>query len=774
MTTPVSLPTEDLAAAIAVTEVALAPTSAYNCDLPAWLQECLQLIPASGTDSWSERDRALIGSAFQFAYDLHGDQKRKSGELYISHPIAVAGLLRDLGGGAAMIAAGFLHDVVEDTEVSIEEIKARFGEETALLVEGVTKLSKFEFSSKKEQQAENFRRMFVAMAQDIRVIVVKLADRLHNMRTLEHLRADRQLAIAQETRDIFAPLADRLGLGQIKWELEDLAFKYIEAEDYRRIQDLVSEKRQARESRIDNVTEMIRHRLDRANIKYIDVSGRPKHLYSIYQKMRHQKKEFSEIYDLTAIRIIVDSNQDCYLALAEIHDIFKPIPGRFKDYIGLPKNNRYQSLHTTVVGFTGTPLEVQIRTLEMHHVAEYGIAAHWIYKSSPKSDRDKPEPGKVPTTRRTEVDEKFAWLRQLLEWQNDVKDALEFNGRLKDQLLERDIYVFTPKGEVISLRQDSTPVDFAYRIHTEVGNHCAGAKVNDRIVPLSRTLRNGDIVEIITRENSRPSLDWLNFVVSPGARNRITQWYKRSHRDENIARGRDLLERELGKSGLESLLKSEPMLSVAQRCNYTTVEDLLAGLGYGEVTQRMVVNRIREIVKERQAPSAELPPTSAPKPISPQSSDFPILGIEGLMHHLAGCCSPIPGEPIVGLVTRNSGISVHRQGCVNVEQMDGNRLLPVSWNPQSNQDKSRTYPVSVQLEVLDRVGVLKDVLSRLTDNKINVRSANVITHRAKPAIIDLSIEVSDKTQLERCFSQVKQLSDVLHIRRLSQTEDKEI
>jgi GTP diphosphokinase / guanosine-3',5'-bis(diphosphate) 3'-diphosphatase len=752
--------------------------STYNCEIPDWLQQCLderqqeQAIAKEETGVVINSDRLLIANAFQLAYDLHGEQKRKSGELYICHPIAVAGLLRDLGGGAAMIAAGFLHDVVEDTDIKIDEIESRFGQETAHLVEGVTKLSKFEFSSKKEQQAENFRRMFVAMAQDIRVIVVKLADRLHNMQTLDHLRADRQQAIALETRDIFAPLADRLGLGQIKWELEDLAFKYIEAEDYRRIQDLVAEKRTAREGRIANVTEMIKHRLDRANIKYVDISGRPKHLYSIYQKMRHQKKEFSEIYDLTAIRIIVESNQECYLALAEIHDAFKPIPGRFKDYIGLPKNNRYQSLHTTVVGFTGTPLEVQIRTVEMHHVAEYGIAAHWIYKATPKSEQGKPEPGKAPTTRRTEVDEKFAWLRQLLEWQNDVKDAIEFDDHLKDHLIERDVYVFTPKGEVVSLRQDSTPVDFAYRIHTEVGNHCAGAKVNDRIVPLSRTLHNGDIVEIITRENSRPSLDWLNFVVSPGARNRITQWYRRSHRDENVARGRELLERELGKNGLEALLKSEPMLSVAQRCNYVTVEDLLAGLGYGEITQNMVVNRIRELVKDRETPTLELPPTTAPKNTNAHSSDFPILGIEGLLHHLAGCCSPIPGEPIIGLVTRNSGISVHRQGCVNVEQMDGNRLLPISWNTQVTNEKPRTYPVSVQVEVLDRVGVLKDVLSRLTDNKINVRSANVITHYAKPAIIDLSIEVSDKVQLERCFTQIKQMSDVLNIRRLSQTEDK--
>lgn len=731
--------------------------SQYKCELPDWLLDCLQ--EQRHPNSNSDPDRLLIAEAFQFAYDLHGEQKRKSGEPYICHPIAVAGILRDLGGSASMIAAGFLHDVVEDTEVPIEEIEERFGKETRHLVEGVTKLSKFNFSSKKEQQAENFRRMFVAMAQDIRVIVVKLADRLHNMQTLEHLREEKQRTISQETRDIFAPLANRLGLGRIKWELEDLCFKYLEPEDYRRIQDLVAEKRGEREARIANVTEMIRHRLEQAEIKYIDVSGRPKHLYGIYQKMRRQKKEFHEIFDLTAIRIIVEADRDCYLALAEIHDAFKPIPGRFKDYIGLPKSNRYQSLHTTVVGFTGTPLEVQIRTLEMHHVAEYGIAAHWKYKES----------GTSQPSKRTDVDEKFTWLRQLLEWQSDVKDAIEFDERLKDHLFERDVYVFTPKGEVVSLRQGSTAVDFAYRIHTEVGNHCAGAKVNDKMVPLSRVLDNGDIVEIITRDSSHPSLDWLNFVVSPAARNRITLWYKRLHREDNIAKGRELLEKELGKNGLEALLKSEPMQAVAQRCNYSTVEDLLAALGYGEVTQKQVVNRLRDTVKDRQEPEPLLPSSPVKSPSS-NDSDFPILGIEGLLHHLAGCCNPIPGEPIIGVVTRNSGISVHRQGCSNVENMDGDRLLPVSWNLHANHSQQRTYPVNVQLEVIDRVGVLKDVLSRLSDNKINVRSAKVLTHHAKPATIDLSIDVNDKPQLERCFSQIKQMSDVLNIRRLSQVD----
>ncbi len=771
MTSPISISNVDLLVAPATDDLILgtkdyanAPTSMYNCDIPEWLQNCLD--GQTTADGKIDLDAKLIGNAFRFAYELHGDQVRRSGEAYICHPIAVAGLLRDLGGGAAMIAAGFLHDVVEDTDVDIAGIEERFGKEVAHLVEGVTKLSKFEFSSKKEQQAENFRRMFVAMAQDIRVIVVKLADRLHNMRTLDYLRPDRQQAISHETRDIFAPLADRLGLARIKWELEDLAFKYIEAEDYQRIQDLVAEKRTAREARIANVTEMIRHRLKKSHIEFVDISGRPKHLYSIYQKMRTQKKEFNEIYDLTAIRIIVESDRDCYLALAEIHDQFKPIPGRFKDYIGLPKNNRYQSLHTTVFGFTGTPLEVQIRTLEMHHVAEYGIAAHWKYKAASQAESG-------TTSDRTEIDDKFAWLRQVLEWQSDVKDAIEFDDRLKEHLLEKDVYVFTPKGEVVSLRRGSTAVDFAYRIHTEVGNHCAGAKVNARIVPLSKPLQNGDIIEIVTRENSHPSLDWLNFVVSPGAKNRIVQWYKRFHRDENVARGRELLEGELGKNGLEALLKSEPMQSVAQRFNYVSVDDLLAGLGYGEITQKMVVNRLREHVKARQTPTPELPPTTAPKQTHPSSSDFPILGVEGLLHHLAGCCNPIPGESIIGVVTRNSGISIHRQGCMNVEQMNGDRLLPVDWNIQANlaaNGKQRNYTVSVQLEVLDRVGIFKDVLSKLSDNKINVRSANVITHYAKPAIIDLSIEVNHKTQLERCFSQIKQMSDVLNIRRLSQVE----
>ncbi len=742
--------------------------------LPEWLQNCLNA-PLSRSES-SANDRAtadigLICRAFEFAHQLHHNQKRKSGEAYICHPVAVAGLLRDLGGGAAMIAAGFLHDVVEDTDVTIEEIENLFGSEVRQLVEGVTKLSKFNFSSKTESQAENFRRMFIAMAQDIRVIVVKLADRLHNMRTLEHLSDEKRRRIALETREIFAPLAHRLGIGRFKWELEDLAFKYLEPESYRQMQDLVSEKRAAREDSLAQVTDILQERLHQAGIQWVDISGRPKHLYSIYQKMQRQQKEFHEIYDLAAMRIIVKTNEECYRALAVVHDAFRPIPGRFKDYIGLPKPNRYQSLHTGVISLSGRPLEMQIRTLEMHHIAEYGIAAHWKYK----------ETGTSQPTQLTGADEKFTWLRQLLEWQHDLKDAQEYLDNIKDNLFEDDVYVFTPKGDVISLSPGSTTVDFAYRIHTEVGNRCAGARVNGRIVPLSTPLRNGDIVDIITQKNSHPSLDWLNFVRSSAAKNRIKQWYKRSRRDENVIRGRELLEKELGKNGFETLLKSEPMQAVAERCNYHSVEDLLADLGYGEVTLNMVLSRWREVIKAKQptVPESELPPnipTIAPKTLriapSGRASNSPIAGVEGLLYHLARCCHPLPGEPIIGVVSRgNRGISIHRQGCHNVDDVNCDRLVPVSWNSTREDRRSlQTYPVHVQIEALDRVGVLKDILSRLSDQGINVRNAQVKTAMGQPALIDLGIELHDCHQLEEVFNKIRKMSDILNMRRVSQME----
>ena len=716
---------------------------------------------------------SLICQAFEFAYELHQGQCRASGEPYIHHPIAVAGLLRELGGSPVMVAAGFLHDVVEDTDVTPDEIEERFGPEVRCLVEGVTKLSKINFSSKKESQAENFRRMFLAMAKDIRVIVVKLADRLHNMRTLEHLADHKRRRISRETRDIFAPLANRLGMGRVKWELEDLCFKYLEPDSYREIQRLVAEKRTDREARLNEITAMLKERLANAGIRCTELSGRPKHLYGIYNKMERQQKEFHQIYDVAALRIIVNSNEECYRSLAIVHDAFRPIPGRFKDYIGLPKPNRYQSLHTGVIGRTGRPIEVQIRTVEMHHVAEYGIAAHWKYKEAGNST-----PAHVSTE-----DEKFTWLRQLLEWQTDVNDAQEYLESVKVNLFEDEVFVFTPQGDVKGLAQGATPVDFAYRIHTEVGNHCAGARINDRIVPLDTLLQNGDIVEIITQKNAHPSLDWLNFVVSAGARNRIRHWYKRSHRDENLSRGREMLERELGKKGFEALLKSEPMQSAAERCNYQTVDDLLVALGYGETTLNLAVNRIRDAIKAQQlltepdevrtltdeARVISSSPSPAPQALCP-GNQSPIIGVEGLVHSIAKCCSPLPGESIIGIVTMGSrGISIHRQGCQNIADIPGDRLIPVNWNQACTvSSRPQTYPVQIQAEVIDRVGVLKDLLSRLSDQQINVRSAQVKTTPSRPAIIDLEIEIQDHRQLERMLSHLRKLSDVLNIRRVIQ------
>ncbi|HEY9803755.1 MAG TPA: bifunctional (p)ppGpp synthetase/guanosine-3',5'-bis(diphosphate) 3'-pyrophosphohydrolase [Leptolyngbyaceae cyanobacterium] len=748
----------------------IAISSPTDLSLPEWLKKCLRDSSTHGSKAENDRissDNNLICRAFDFAYQLHQGQYRKSGELYISHPIAVAGLLRDLGGSPAMIAAGFLHDVVEDTDVTIEEIEERFGPEVRRLVEGVTKLSKINFTSKKESQAENFRRMFLAMAQDIRVIVVKLADRLHNMRTLQYMSEESRRRSAQETRDIFAPLANRLGIWRIKWELEDLAFKNLEPEAFRQIQKYVSEKRDSREEKLAKATSILRDRLQQAGIRCLDISGRPKHLYSIYQKMQRQQKEFSEIYDLAALRIIVETNEECYRALAVVHDAFRPIPGRFKDYIGLPKPNRYQSLHTGVIGLTGRPLEVQIRTMEMHRIAEYGIAAHWKYKETGGSN-----------AQLTTSDEKFTWLRQLLEWQSDLKDAQEYLDSVKDNLFEDDVYVFTPKGDVIPLSPGSTTIDFAYHIHTEVGNHCSGARVNGRMVPLSTRLQNGDIVEILTQKNSHPSLDWLNFVRTSAAKYRIKQWYKRSRREENLARGRELLEKELGKTGLDSLLKSEAMQTVAEKCNYHSAEDLLAGLGYGEITLNLVLNRWREVVKSQQ-PVADTPivlpkessATKAPIPIT-RATDSPIVGVEGLVYHLAGCCTPIPGEPIIGVVTRGRGISIHRQGCNNLENVECDRLVPVSWNPAAeHRGRPQTYPINIQIEALDRVGVLKDILSRLSDQGINVRYAQVKTAANQPALMDLGIDIRDRSQLEQVFIQIKKMSDILNIRRVGQIDE---
>ena len=738
----------------------------YGVPLPEWLRCCIEHVPPGAGTCCPTDTEALLAAAFDFSYQLHEGQFRASGEPYIIHPIAVADLLRDIGASAAVIAAGFLHDVVEDTQVTPQEIEEHFGAEVRALVEGVTKLGGIHFTNKTEAQAENLRRMFLAMASDIRVVLVKLADRLHNMRTLGALKPEKQQRIARETREIYAPLANRLGIGRFKWELEDLAFKILEPEAFRDIQGQVASKRSEREERLGVTVQLLRDRLAAVGLASCDVSGRPKHLYGIWSKMQRQQKAFHELYDVAAVRILCADLQSCYRALAVVHDTFRPIPGRFKDYIGLPKPNGYQSLHTAVIG-RHRPIEVQIRTTEMHQVAEYGIAAHWKYKE-----------GGSPAAAGTDA-ERFNWLRQMVDWQKDDggEDSSDFLASIKEDLFDEEVFVFTPQGDVVGLRKGSTAVDFAYRIHSEVGNHCQGVRINDRLCPLATPLQNGDFVQIITAKAAHPSLDWLNFVATPTARNRIRQWYKRSHREENIVRGTEMLERELGRNGFDLLINGEAMAKVARRCNLVGTDDLLASLGFGGVTLQQVVNRLREEIRLATAAVAPVlsneqvaasvvaaQPAGPATPVHPHGGS-PILGVEGLEYRLGGCCSPLPGEPIVGSVALgNHGITIHRQDCGNVGQVPVERRLPVRWNPQG-ETQTRRYPVRLRIEVLDRVGVLKDILTRLSDHRINVSDARVRTTPGKPARIDLRVELVSAAQLRTTMDQIRSMADVLDLCR---------
>jgi RelA/SpoT family (p)ppGpp synthetase len=740
----------------------------YGIQLPEWLCRCVEHVPPGAGDSCPTDAEGLLAAAFHFAFQLHDGQVRASGEPYICHPVAVADLLRDIGASAGVIAAGFLHDVVEDTDVTPEEIEQHFGAEVRGLVEGVTKLGGIHFTNKTEAQAENLRRMFLAMASDIRVVLVKLADRLHNMRTLGALKPEKQQRIARETREIYGPLANRLGIGRFKWELEDLAFKILEPEAYRDVQQQVASKRSDREERLGVTVQLLRDRLAAVGLSDCEVSGRPKHLYGIWSKMQRQQKAFHEIYDVAALRIICPNLESCYRALAVVHDTFRPIPGRFKDYIGLPKPNGYQSLHTAVIG-RHRPIEVQIRTAEMHRVAEFGIAAHWKYKE-----------GGSPAATGADA-ERFNWLRQLVDWQKDGvgDDSSDFLRSIKEDLFDEEVFVFTPKGDVVGLRKGSTAIDFAYRIHSEVGNHCQGVRINDRLSPLATPLQNGDFVQVMTSKSAHPSLDWLNFVATPTARNRIRQWYKKSHRDENVQRGTAMLERELGRDGFDALLHGEAMAKVARRCNLVATEDLLAAIGFGGVTLHQVLNRLREELRlasaeaqpvlsnEELARKVEAQAAATPAaPLSTHGEASPILGLEGLEYRMGGCCSPLPGEAIVGTVALgNHGITIHRQDCANLSAVPVERRLPVQWNPQAAEALRRRYPVQLRIEVLDRVGVLKDILTRLSDHRINVSDARVRTNPGKPARIDLRVELQSAHQLRDTMDQIRSMADVLDIAR---------
>ena len=733
----------------------------YEINIPDWLIENIDNYEKS--NSINDEDENLIAKAFKIAYKAHDGQLRASGEPYIIHPIAVADLLKEIGAGSSVIAAGLLHDVVEDTGVELSEIENIFGLEVKVLVEGVTKLGGIHFNNRTEAQAENLRKMFLAMASDIRVVLVKLADRLHNMRTIEWLNDERKQRIARETREIYAPLANRLGINRFKWELEDLAFKFLEPTEYKDLKDQIAVKRSDRETRLKVTLNLMKENLVSAGLNNFEITGRPKHLYGIWSKMERQQKQFQEIYDVAALRIIVDNSDSCYRALAVVHDTFKPIPGRFKDYIGLPKPNGYQSLHTSVIG-RHRPIEIQIRTSSMHQIAEYGIAAHWQYKE-----------GGSPATSNAE---RFNWLRQLVEWQKEGNegDHNDYLASIKEDLFDEEVFVITPKGDVVGLRKGSTAIDFAYRIHSEIGNHCNGIRINEKLSPLSTLLKNGDFIEILTNNNATPSLDWLNFVVTPTAKNRIRQWYKKSHRDETIKRGRELLEKEIGRNGFESLLSSDAMKKVANRCNLKTTEDLLASLGFGGLTLHQVLNRLREEIKLntediKNESNSEIAKTLKSKNDLSNNKSFarsksPISGIEGLDYRIGKCCSPLPGEEIIGTVSLgNHGITIHSRDCDNVLQIPIERRLPVRWNKENNTNDNK-FPIQLRIEVIDRVGVLKDILMRLSDKGINVSDANVKTAEGKPAIIKLCVGLENYNQLHKTMDQIKSMADVLDIARV--------
>lgn len=699
-----------------------------------------------------------VAKAYQLAEEAHKDQRRVSGEPYILHPLAVAQILADMKIDTTTITASLLHDVVEDTSYTLDDLKKMFGKEVAFLVDGVTKLSRLNYRTKEDQQLNSMRKMFLAMAKDVRVVVIKLADRLHNMRTLRYMRSDKQKRIAQETLEIFAPLAHRLGIFNIKWELEDLSFRYLEPDKYYDLVDQMKQKRHVREEIVNEAIDVLKKALDEAHI-HCEINGRPKHFYSIYKKMKKDNRDLSQVYDLFAIRVIVDDVKDCYGVLGIVHSLWKPLPYRFKDYIAMPKPNNYQSLHTTVIGTRGQPVEIQIRTWEMHRIAEYGVAAHWRYKEGNQ------------TANKDAFDEKMGWLRNLLEWQ-DTSNPKEFVNALKLDAFSDEVFVFSPRGDVIDLPQGAIPIDFAYRIHTDVGHRCVGAKINGKIVPLDYKLKNGDIVEIITSKVGKPSLDWLNIVGSSESRSKIRSWFKKENREENIAKGLDALERECKRLGHDwkALNVGGRLGRVAKQMNAGSEDDLVAAVGYGGFAVNTVLIKLLELHKkdlqkqeEKTNSLAALEKLKTKKPVKHNGTGILVKGEPGLLVRLAKCCSPVPGDPIIGFITRGRGVSVHRADCPNVThgQNDVDRLIDVEWDYDGNE----RFEVNMEIVAYDRTGIMAEIMATLAEMKISILSVNAKTSDTKNVTIHMGISIKDLAQFEFVATKIRRLKDVYAVER---------